>query len=152
VEPWVQQIIWLLISSTLLGVGWLSKSIIKPWSDAALLRAKAFNDMVLVLSASVPHIQGKLDTLEASSKESNDALTKTNIALGLNTNATQELSQTIKQKMGSDPDDLCRFSTLLKAYNEEMTDKEVLLLFRKMMSPKNKQGTQQLDKPKEDHP
>ena len=94
-SPFMEKIGYGLIISAVAAVAWIAKSIIKPWSDAALMRANAFNDMVGVLSASVPHIQKKLDDLESASKSSNNAL-------GMNTLATKELTDEIKRKFDSD--------------------------------------------------
>lgn len=101
VGPFWERVFWLLIAGCIGGVGWLARSILKPWSDAALMRSKAFTDMVEVLRNSIPPIQNELITLKDAAKH--------------NTGATQELTETLKRKLGTDSDEVCKFKNAASA-------------------------------------
>ncbi len=52
----VNNITYLLVTAGLAGVAWIAKMIIKPWSDAALIRSQAFNVHVDKLGESIDSI------------------------------------------------------------------------------------------------
>ena len=100
-EPFWERVSWALLIATIGGVAWVAKSLLKPWSDASLERSKAFVSFAETLARSVPSIQGKLETLELASKESNSAL-------NANTDAAKEQTEMLRAVFGSDPTKICK--------------------------------------------
>lgn len=102
VDPFWERVFWLLLVSGIAGIGWVARSILKPWSDAALMKSQAFTNLVTVLEHSIPAIKEELDVLKQASKESN-------IALQLNTVASNAQTKKLEEhidwwrEMGSDP-------------------------------------------------
>src|SRR6202035_5978107 len=97
-----ERVFWFLIVGACTAMAWIAKSIIKPWSDAALMRAQAFNALVEGLRVSLPGIQTELMILKRASNESSVALGENTEAAKVQTEAVTKFTKTF-EKYGSDP-------------------------------------------------
>lgn len=110
---WERIILYALIpaiGAILAGLGWLGRSIVKPWSDAALQRSAAFVKLVDTLKENMPLMLGRIETLERHVENNTTAMEANTARLKL---------------LGSDPRDLCKMFAIVRDKFPGMTDEQV---------------------------
>lgn len=75
-------------------------------------------------------IQRLFDATEGHAQKVAEVSNRSNAALGQNTLATQELSETIKKKLGSDPQGLCRAQMALAEAGLHLKVEEIIKILK----------------------
>lgn len=74
----------------------------------------------------------RVASMDAHAEKLANFATASNNALGMNTLATKELTDTIKKKLGSDPDGICQAQAALHRAGIECKAEEVILVLKKL--------------------
>ena len=116
-EELLKAIIWLAVTSIVAGIAWIFKSIIKPWSDAALKRSEAFVAHVDTVGKCLTSLSGSFTDVVRHTETSATALVEAKGQLSAIA-ASNECIEKSTSRLDKWPSDLvdklnsaCRFST-----------------------------------------
>lgn len=119
-----KHVAYMVVAAIFAGIAWIAKSIVKPWSDAALMRSKAFVD----------HVEKISPALEKFVAE-HEAHGETLIANGEELEKQSGLLQQVVDSFGSDPHRLCEIAKLKEKIKVEngldLTTEEILMVMER---------------------
>ena len=130
-------ITYIVVTAMIAGIAWIAKSIVKPWSDAALMRSAAFVAHVEKLG---PAVEKVLEVYTMSSQ----ILERNTVAMNANTEANLKAAvamektvgsvTTLIDSFGSDPKGLCKINEIKKIIIEKaglnLTDDELAIVLK----------------------